>query len=400
MVVAAATVLGGTAAPAASQGWRDGGLITGPHESLMMDGSAADVVVAVGTTGPSPERPRATRTIARRMPDGRWARVRARIGEPVGVHVNGRGDAVIVSSRNQTVVATTWPRWRTGPVTRVVLRSSEAPAAYFDMTSVANGRGDVTVLLTAWPGYGDRAVLLRKPVREPWKRPLTIGRSRYGGALDSVDIGRRGVVAATFKDDRTLSVRNLPLRRSRFGAATEVTTWPELDESGRYRESIADVMVGQDGDLATTWAYAATSGGSSQLVRSRLNIRPVQRRPWQRDFEHADDRLDLLAVARDGSVLVRDGLETRRWNPATRRLQGRGTWFFKDANVRGDALIGSGLYGGLLRLWPVGPRRGPAVSAPAGSLGPVVLTGERRAYVAVSDGRGLPHAFRLRIRRF
>jgi hypothetical protein len=402
--LAAATVLAGTgvsAAPAAPGGWRDGGRICGPHESLLIDSSAADVLVAVCTTGPSFDRPRAVSALARRKPNGTWTRTRAHLGQPVGVHVNARGHAIIVSVRRDAVVAASWRRAHAKPRTRVILTAADAPAANFSTRSVANGRGDVAVLLTAWPGEGNKAVLLRKPLAKPWSRALTIGRPRYGGALDAVDIRPKGAVIATFKSDQTLSVRTLPLRRNRFGAPTSVTTWAAIDDSNPLRESFADVMAGRNGDLATTWDFARVAdGGGSQLVRSRLTILPEQRRRWQRQFSYADDRLDLLAVARDGAVLVDDGTRTRRWNPVTRRLQGRGTWHFKDANTRGDALIGAGLYRGPLRLWPVGRHRGHEVRPPAGRLGPAVLTAERRVYLAVADRDRLPTTFRLRIRRF
>lgn len=405
VAVTAVTVYAGTgaAAPAeqaAAGGWRDGGRVTGPHDSLMMDGSTSDVVVAVGTTGVSFERPRATSTIARRTPGGRWTRAQVHIGDPVGVHVNAKGSALIVSVRNDAVVATTWRRSATRARSRVLLDSTDAPAPFFGTESVANGRGDVAVLLTAWPGYGDRAVLLRKPVGKPWRRALTIGRPRYGGALDSVDIRPRGVVVGAFKQDQTLSVRAMPLRRNRFGAPTEVTTWAAINDTGSFRESIADVMVGPDGHLATTWEFARLAGdGGSELVRSRLNIVPARGRPWQRQFRYGDDRLQLLAVAGDRSVLVRDELRLRRWDPASRRFQGRGTWSFKDANRRGDALIGSGIYRGRLRMWPVGAPRGALVQGFAGDFAAAVLTGERRAYVAVTGKTQRPRAFFLRFRQ-
>jgi hypothetical protein len=403
VAVAVATVFAGAgpAAPGTSAAWRDGGRVAGAHQFLLMDSSTSHVVVAVGTTGPSFERPRATSTLARRMPDGRWTRTQAHIGDPVGVHVNARGNAVIISVRNDAVVATTWRRRSPRPRSRVVLTGDQAPAQFFTTTSVGNARGDVAVLLTAWPGYGDRAILLRKPARRAWRHSLTIGRARYGGALDSVDIGVKGVVVGAFKQDQTLSVRALPPRSNRFGASREVTTWAAIDDTGRFRESIAEVMVGPNGNLATTWEFAQLAGdGGSELVRSRLNIVPGRGRPLQRQFRYGDDRLQLLAVAGDRSVLVRDGLRLRRWNPVTRRLQGRGTWFIKDTNHHGDALIGSGLDGGRLRLWPVGAPRGTRVRAPVGTLATAVLTGDHRVYVAVTGKAPRPRAFYLRIRQF
>lgn len=386
---------------APADGWRDGGRITG-RRGLIMDSSTAHVLVAVGTRSATFEQPRAVSTIARRTPNGQWTRIKAHIGEPVAVDVNAGGDAVIISMRGVdggAVIATRWPRGADHPRSRVIVKAADAPQYYATAVS-ADGHGDIAVLVSPYPGSGDRVLLLRKPSGEHWKRTLTIGRPRYDGALDSVDVTPTGAVVGAFKQDQTLSVRTLPLDSATFGPATEVTTWAAIDDDpGDYSESYANVEVGVNGDFATTWAYGVLgSDGGPELITTRLNIVPAKGRPWQRQFKRGDNDIDNLTVARDGSVIFEDEIWTRRWNRDTRQLTGRGTAsFFKDANVQGDVLIGGGIYRGPLRLWPVDKARGPEVQPPRGTLSTsMVLTADHRVYVA----KLRDDVYYLRIRQF
>ena len=395
------------AAPVAAAGsrlvdadtWRAGGKISRSRDWLSMDSSSSGVVVAVATTRRDLDTPRATSTLARRTPDGQWTRQVAHLGEPVGVHVNARGGAVVVSVRNDAVVATTWPRRARVPRSRVVLRAEGTPDPLFDTSLAASGRGDVAVLLTAWPGYGDKAVLLRKPLHRPWRRPLVIGRPRYGGALDAMDVTPAGAVVGAFKQDQTLSVRTLPLDGNRFGPATTVTRWPEIDDSTqRYRESITSLQVGVRGDLAATWSYSKAAEEGGEPTVSLLTIKPKDGRRWQRRFGYLDQQVRLHAVAEDGAALVSPDRFVRRWNPRTRTMQGRGEWVFRAANTRGDALIGSGRH--RVRLWPVGAPRRPEVPPPSGILGTMVLTSDRTAYVPKTPRAEPRSGYYLRFRRF
>lgn len=385
-------------------GWRDGGRISGRRGDLVMDGSTSHVLVAADTISASFDQPRAVSTIARRTPDGHWTRATAHIGEPVAIDVNAGGDAVIISTGSVdggSVIATRWPRGADHFRSRVVLKAADAPD--LAATSVAaNGHGDIAVLVSPYSGYGDRVLLLRKPSGKHWKRTLTIARPQYGGALDSVDITPTGAVVGAFKQNQTLSVRTLLPGNATFGRSTEVTTWPAIDDDpGDYSESYATVEVGVNGDFATTWAYGVLSPeGGSELITTRLNIVPTTGRPWQRQFERGDSDIDVVSVARDGSVLFEDEINTRRWNRDTRQLTGRETAFFKDANVRGDGLIGGGIYRGPLRLWPVGKVRGPEVQPPRGDLYSAVLTDDHRVYAAFRRDDAAPPAYYLSIRQF
>ncbi len=397
-------------------GWRDGGRITGRRDELLMDSSRSHVVVAVGTTRASFEQPRESSTIARRTPKGRWTRLKTHIGQPVGMDVNGAGDAVIISMRHlyefsgPSIVATRWPRGAEKFRSRVLVKRSE-PFNYSVSSVAANGHGDLAVLLRDGP----RAQLLRKFAGEPWKRPLTIGRNRYDGVLDSVDILPTGAVVGAFKQDQTLSVRTLRPGSDTFGRATEVTTWSAIkaDRPRDYDDNYATIKVGKNGDLATTWAYGVVSGdGGSELVTTRLNIVPATGRPYQTEFERSDSDIILLTVARDASVSIKDEIYTRRWNSDTRSFSSTSPddSYFRDANVAGDVLIGGSNYGGPLQLWPVGKPPGPEVPSPRGvtggahSLGrykaAAVLTADQRVYIATSPGQRLPHRFYLNIRQF
>jgi hypothetical protein len=384
----------------ATSGWRDGGRISKRRDEVVMDGSTAHVVVAVATTNANPQHPRYTSTIARRSPDGDWSRRTRHLGSVVGVDVNAMGDAVILSTRDLdqgAVVATRWPRGADHPRSRVIVEATDTPTPPFSTTMSANGDGDVAVLLTPAEGSSDRAKLLRKPSGEPWKRALTIGRPRYGGALDSIDITPTGAVIGAFKQDQTLSVRTLPLGSGTFGPATEVTTWPSIDDQpGDAQESRAVVNVGVNGDLATTW----NRDESNFTSVVRLNIVPAKGRPWQGRFE-TDHCVCLLTVARDGAVVVERGLYVSRWNPESRSFTGgQAVAHFRDANEQGDVLIGGGIYGGPLQLWPAGEPRGPAVDSPREDQLATVLTGDRRVYVATKREGADPPEYHLRIRQF
>lgn len=397
--VGAAPVAAAQARLGDADAWRSGGKISRSRDWLTMDSSTSGVVVAVATTRKDLDTPRATSTIARRTPDGHWTRRVAHLGEPVGVHVNARGAAVVVSVRGDAVVATTWPRHAPAPRSRVVLGAEGTPDPLFDTALAASGRGDVAVLLTAWPGYGDKAVLLRKPLGRSWRRPLVIGRPRYGGALDSMDVTPAGAVVGAFKQDQTLSVRTLPLDGHRFGPATTVTRWPEIDDSTRpYRESVTSLRVGVRGGLAATWSYSTVADEGDEPIFSLLTIKPADGRGWQRRFGYLDRPVRLHAVAEDGAVLVSRDRFVRRWNPRTRTMQGRGEWVFRAANTRGDALIGSGRH--RVRLWPVGSPRRVEVSPPSGILGTMVLTGDRTALVPKTPRADPRGGYYLRFRRF
>ncbi len=385
----------------AAEGWRDGGRIMGRRDELLMDSSRSHVVVAVGTTRASFEQPRESSTIARRTPKGRWSRLKTSIGQPVAIDVNGAGDAVIISVRNQyepdlgSIVATQWRRGAEKFRSRVLVKRSE-PLNYDVSEVAANGHGDLAVLLRDGP----RAQLLRKFAGEPWKRPLTIGRNRYDGVLESVDILPTGAVVGAFKQGQTLSVRTLRSGSNTFGRATEVTTWEAIkaDRPRDYDDNYANIKLGKNGDLATTWAYGVLSGdGGSELVTTQLNIVPADGRPWQRQFRYADFDVSIDAVASDGSVIIQDDSTTRRWNRDTRQLTSRENVDFKDANVRGDALVGinNGLH-----LWPVGETPGPEVQPPPDRTYAHVLTGDSRVYLAKSEDPRSTHAIYLKIRQF
>lgn len=361
-----------------------------------MDGSTSDVIVAVATTNKTPQHPRYTSTISRRTPNGSWIRQKAHIGNPVGVDVNADGDAVIVSSSGPDgggdVIATRWPRGADQARSSVILKAEYQPAANTSTTMSANGRGDIAVLVQPYEGTGERAMLLRKPSGQPWKPTLTIRPARYEGALDSVDITPTGAVVGAFRQDKTLSVRTLQPGSATFGPPTEVTTWAAVPDD---KSSQVDVRVGVNGDLATTWAYPVTN----YLSNVRLNIVPANGQPWQRDFR-TDDEIAIVAVGRDGSVVIQKGIDTRRWDPQSRSFTGNGTSFFKDDNEQGDVLIGGGIYKGSLQLWPVGQPRGPEVDSPRGDQRAVVLTGDHLVYVATLRVGTTPDEYRLSIRQF
>ena len=367
------------------------------RDVLIMDGSTSHVVVAVATTNKTPQHPRYTSTIARRTPNGNWIRQTAHIGSPVGVDVNADGDAVIISTSGVDggdVIATRWPRGAGQARSSVILKEEDQPAPLSVPTMVANSRGGVAVLVLPYDGYGDRATLLRKPEGRPWKPPLTIGRARYDGALKSVDITPTGAVVGAFTQGNTLSVRTLPLRSATFGPPNVVTTWEAIGSGQSYDP---DVRVGVNGDLATTWSYP--ENGNDYVTNFRLNIVPAYGQPWQRDFQ-TTDQIAIVAVGYDGSVVIQQGIETRRWDPEDRSLSGHQTSFFKDDDERGDVLIGGGIYKGGLRLWPVAHRRGPAVDSPRGDQRAVVLTGDHLVYVATLREGTTPDEYRLSIRQF
>ena len=397
-LLAPSLVAAGSAPAVGADGWRDAGRMMGPRDSLLVDGSISDVVVAVGTDGRSHERPRTVSTIARRTPDGEWSRAIRHLGDPVGVHVSSRGHAVIISVRNRAVVATTWPRRAARPVSSVVLARSDSPGRYVSTTSKANGRGDVAVLVNTWPGHPDRAVVLRKPAGRTWRAPVTVDAATTG-ALDDIDVLAGGGVAGVFKHHKTLRISMLWPHSGGFGPGFQMTRWAKVDDvPGSPRESGARIVARAGGGFATVW-MVAESHGSSELITSRVTIVSGDSRRWQRDLSYADDSVVPYHVARDGAVLLRAGT-VRRWDPESRRLKGHDTGHLTDANVRGDALLMSGLYRGRLRLWPLGKRVGPEVPAPRGMLRGAVLTNERRAYVVVSTGRDLGGAYRLQIRNF
>lgn len=412
--IAAATGLAAPAVPAAASstvviaersvdatGWRDGGRIMGERGYLLMDGSTSRVVVAVGTDRPTFEEPRASSTISRRSPNGHWTRATTHIGVPLSIDVNAAGDAVIISTGGidgGAVIATSWPRGAQTFRSSVILSKADAPQ-YGTTTVAANGHGDLAVLVTPPPHAGQRALLLRKSPGEPWKRTLTIGRNRYDGALDSVDITPTGAVVGAFKQDQTLSVRTLRPDRFTFGRATEVTTWAAINDGPHsYGESYAAVKVGVNGDLATTWRYeVASPDGGGEAVHTRLNIRPAGGRPWQRQYLYGDFAVGIYAVAVDGSVIIQDDSTVRRWNRDTRQLTSRENVDFKDANERGDALVGIN-HG--LHLWPVGETPGPEVQPPPDRTYASLLTGDDRAYLAKSADSRLPQPIYLKIRQF
>ncbi len=379
---------------ATASGWRDGGRISVRRDVLIMDGSTSHVVVAVATTNSTPQHPGYISTISRRTPDGNWIRQTSEIGSPIGVDVNADGDAVIISTSgldDGDVIATRWPRGADQPRSSVILKAADLPAQYTSTQMFANGSGDVAVLVPPYD-HGGRALLLRKPSGQPWKPTLTIRPARYDGALDSVDVTPTGAVVGAFTQDKTLSVRTLQPGSATFGPPAVVTTWAAIDGSEPY---YADVRVGVNGDLATNWAYPE----NDYVTNFRLNIVPANGQPWQRDFQ-TTDQIDIVAVGYDGSVVIQDGISTRRWDRESRSLTGHQTSFFKDDNERGDVLIGGGIYKGLLRLWPVGQPRGPEVDSPRGDQRAVVLTGDHLVYVATLRDGTTPDEYHLSIRQF
>ena len=377
-----------------ASGWRDGGRISVRRDELIMDGSTSHVIVAVATTNSTPQHPGYISTISRRTPDGNWIRQTSDIGSPVGVDVNADGDAVIISTSGLDggdIVATRWPRGADQPRSNVILKAEDLPAPYTSTQMFANGSGDVAVLVVPYD-HGERATLLRKPSGQPWKPTLTIRPARYDGALDSVDVTPTGAVVGAFTQDKTLSVRTLQPGSATFGPPAVVTTWAAIDGSEPY---YADVRVGVNGDLATIWSYPE----NDYVTNFRLNIVPANGQPWHRDFQ-TTDQIAIVAVGYDGSVVIQDGISTRRWDRESRSLTGHQTSFFKDDNERGDVLIGGGIYKGLLRLWPVGQPRGPEVDSPRGDQRAVVLTGDHLVYVATLREGTTPDEYRLSIRQF
>ncbi len=376
-------------------GWRDGGRISVRRDVLLMDGSTSHVVVAVATTNRTPQHRRYTSTISRRTPNGHWVRQTTHIGSPVGVDVNAAGDAVIISTSGVdggNVIATRWPRGADRARSRVILKSADQPAPITSTRMSANGDGDVAVLASPWEGTGEQAVLLRKLSGHPWKPTLTIRPARYGGALDSVDITPTGAVVGAFTQDSTLSVRTMQPGTNTFGRPTLIATWPAIDGTA---STLVEVKVGVNGDLATTWAYAETD----YVSNIRLNILPVNGRSWQRDFQ-TTDQVAIVAVGRDGSVVIKKGISTRRWDPKSRSFTRHQTSFFKDDNEQGDVLIGGGIYKGWLRLWPVGKPRGTEVNSPRGDQRAVVLTADHLVYVATLRDGTTPAGYHLSIRQF
>ncbi len=390
---------------AALNGWRDGGRIANVRDGtslVAMDSSLSHVLVAAVTTIPGAGKPLVT-TLARRSPLGRWNRQVTQIGGPVAVDVNAHGDAVIVSVRTtfdatgevSALLATTWHRGL-APRTKVILPASDAPQ-YFDAHVSANGRGDIAVLVTPTL-TGGAAKLLRKPLGKPWKRTLSVRPAKYSGILDSIDLTSAGLVVGAFKQDQVLSVRRLPMNSNTFRRATEVTTWPAInDVPHSYDKSRTQVKVGPNGDLATAWSYDSPPSGGSQVSTTRITIVPASGTKWQREFERADSIFRLAKVAADGSVLIQDGSQPRRWQGSTRSFRGP-DGVLKDVDERGDVLVGSSYYSGTLRVWPVGKAPQPQVQTMPGRQLAWVLTNDHTAYVAVGLPKDSPTAFYLRIR--
>lgn len=375
-----------------ASGWRDGGRISVRRDVLIMDGSTSHVIVAVATTNKTPQHPSYTSTISRRTPNGQWVRHVTDIGNPVGVDVDADGDAVIVSTNGVDggdVIATRWPRGADQTQSRVILKNEGLPSQYTSTKMFANGSGDIAVLVVPYEGTGERALLLRKPSGQPWKPTLSIRPARYDGALDAIDVTPTGAVVGAFTQDKTLAVRTLQPGSATFGPPTVVTTRMSGPSYG------VTVKVGLNGDLATTSAYAE----NIYVSNIRLNIVPANGQPWQRDFI-TDDGFSLVAVGRDGSVVIQKSIETRRWDPQSRSFTGNGTSFFKDDNEQGNVLIGGGIYKGWLRLWPVGQPRGPEVDSPPGDQRAVVLTGDHLVYVATLRDGTTPDEYHLSIRQF
>ncbi len=377
-----------------ASGWRDGGRISVRRDELIMDGSTSHVIVAVATTNSTPQHPGYISTISRRTPDGNWIRQTSDIGSPVGVDVNADGDAVIISTSGVDggdIVATRWPRGADQPRSNVILKAEDLPAPYTSTQMFANGSGDVAVLVVPYD-HGERATLLRKPSGQPWKPTLTIRPARYDGALGSVDVTPTGAVVGAFTQDTTLSVRTLQPGSATFGPPAVVTTWAAIDGS-YYEPDYANVKVGVNGDLATTWSYPE----NDYVTNIRLNIVPANGQPWHRDFQ-TTDYIAIVAVGYDGSVVIKESIYTRRWDRESRSLTGHQTSIFKDDNERGDVLI-SGASRPPTRLWPVGQPRGPEVDSPRDQRA-VVLTADHLVYVATVREGTTPDEYRLSIRQF
>lgn len=390
------------ALPAAvpEDGWRSLGRVGTPAQGLLSDASSSSGTVLVVGSRRTPGG--TVTTLARHVLGQDRRRVRLAIGDPVAVDVDARGRGVVLSTRGGATLATVWRPAAPSPRTRVVLRRSDNPAGPAGPTATslaANAAGDLAVLVLPYPGHGDGAVLVRRPADGRWQPPLRIGPRRYDAVLDAVAVTVDGDVLGAFKQVQTLSLRTLPPARKRFGAPTEVTTWSRVhDEPGSVRESWAEVSVGPAGDVATTW-QVAEQGEGSQLVHTRLTVLPRTGRVWSRDYAQADTGPQVRAVGRDGSVLVVDETKVRRWEPEERRFRGRQTAFLRDTTARGDALLGSGIYGGRVRLWPVGEARGPEVPSPRGRTLAMLLTGDHRVYAVVVPDDGRSHRVRLLTRR-
>ena len=348
--------------------WRDAGVVMNAvPKAFMADASTSGVFVAVGSSG-------AATTLARRA-GGHWQRVRLHIGSPAGVDVNDTGDAVALSVRSDgAVLATAWRHGTAHPHTSVVVSAAASPSTP-TAELVANGRGDLAAVVRGKSGHAS-VVLVRKPLRKPWGRPMSISPSRYGAALDSIDVGNGGVVVGAFRKGPKLTMRVLRTDASHFGPAQPVTTWREPGRHPAATQVHADIQIGRGGDVATLWSYRLGTGRTALL-----DVLPSGGHRFQTRIGRAGAN-DLAAVGDDGSVLLSGGL---RWNPNTRRLVRGSSLSVVDADSRGDAFMGAATHTGAVAVWPMGRPQDPRVAPPSGRQVDAVLTTDLLAYLVVVD---------------
>lgn len=362
------------------------------HQPPVAATSKSGVLALVAAGVITFDHPKAKSLVVLRRPGGDRVRARVDIGELVGVAVDRRGNTTVIGNRRGDTVALTWRRHRAHPTLKTLLPEGQVSNPYPELQR--NGAGDLAVIVIGYPSNG-RAAILRKPDGSAWQKPVIVTTEGYGARLDDASLRSDGAIVGAFQHDDVMESRTLPASGRTFGDPEVLIEWPEISETPNAYGVAATIDVGAKGDLVASLSYVRTieppdDPGLRRDVEAgwyKILVLPRDGDPWQLELDQVTDPVTFHVDAAGDMTMDRGGY-IQRWTPETRELATYNGSYVDAWNPRGDLLLSTKPYGGVVSLWPSGGTRGPAVPSPRGDFMSAFLGQDRVAHVTTLDRKG------------